>query len=85
MSEKTEMCLWVLEGDGVLTDYTNGMVCVLAYDETQAWELLKAKDRIAWLDLRGWPNEPDERALEQLPMRFRRVDKPEAFTVHGGG
>lgn len=77
------MRLWVLEG--VLTDYTDGMVCVLARDEVEAWALLKKKDLVAWACVRGWPTEPDTRQLDELPTRFRRVDTPEALVCWGGG
>jgi hypothetical protein len=80
--EPTVMRLWVLEG--VLTDYTDGMVCVLARDEAEAWAMLEKKDSTAWSVLRGWPKEPDARPLDELPLRFRRVDVPEAFVCWGG-
>lgn len=81
--EPTVMRLWVLEG--VLTDYTDGMVCVLARDEVEAWAMLEKKDRTAWSLLRGWPSEPDTRPLDELATRFRCVDTPEAFVCWGGG
>lgn len=81
--ETPVMRLWVLEG--VLTDYTDGMVCVLAHDEAEAWAMLKNKDATAWCVLRDWPNEPDTRSLDELPTRFRCVDNPEAFVCWGGG
>ena len=77
------MRLWVLEG--VLTDYTDGMVCVLARDELEAWAMLEKKDSTAWSVLRDWPSEPDMRPLDELPLRFRCVDAPEAFVCWGGG
>ena len=40
MTEKTsikkELKLFVWEGDGVLQDYSSGMICVLAYDLEEA-------------------------------------------------
>lgn len=83
LCEPKIMRLWVLEG--VLTDYTDGMVCVLARDEVEAWAMLEKKDATAWAALRGWPEEPDTRPLDELPTRFRCVDTPEAFTCWGGG
>jgi hypothetical protein len=77
------MNLWVMEE--VLTDYTDGMVCVLADNEAQAWEKLKEKDSTAWCVLRGWPKEPDTRTLDELPSRFRKIEAPEAFVCWGGG
>jgi len=81
--EPTVMRLWVLEG--VLTDHTDGMVCVLARDEAEAWAMLEQKDSTSWSVLRGWPSEPDARPLDELPLRFRCVDTPEAFVCWGGG
>jgi len=72
----------------VLTDYTDGMVCVLARDEVQAWHLLKAKDHTAWWTIRDRPDDrndprmPDELASSCRP---RRVEAPEAFVCWGGG
>ena len=81
--EPTVMRLWVLEG--VLKDHTDGMVCVLARDEVEAWAMLEKKDSTAWFVLRGRPPEPDARPLDELPTRFRRVDTPEAFVCWGCG
>jgi hypothetical protein len=65
-----DLTLWVMEG--VLTDYTDGLVCVLARTEGEAWDLLKAKDRAA------------EFVLRQDGATFRRIESPEAFVVWGG-
>ena len=65
------MKLWVMEE--VLTDYTDGMVCVLAETEEQAWAMLKEKDSVAYA------------CLLDNDMKFRCVDKPEAFVCWGGG
>lgn len=81
--ETTVMRLWVLEV--VLPDRTDGMVCVLAHDEAEAWTILEKKDAIAYEALRGWPNMPDKRSLDELPLRFRCVEQPEAFVCWGGG
>jgi len=46
--------------EGVLTDWTSGMVCILANSEEEAWDLLFKKDKIAWSALQdendryGW-------------------------------
>jgi hypothetical protein len=78
----TPLSLWVLEG--VLTDYSDGIVCVLARDEIEAWSLLRGKDRVAWSYLREYPDDPDGQPLDDYPKRFRRVDAPEAFVLWGG-
>jgi sugar-specific transcriptional regulator TrmB len=68
---KTPLKLFVWEN--VLTDYTEGLVCVLAHDEAEAWKLLKKKDELAVFILKRDGNKP------------KVVTKPEAFVVHGGG
>lgn len=45
------MKLYVWEG--VLRDYTDGLVCVLAHTEKEAWELLYKKDSTAYFVLQG--------------------------------
>lgn len=78
--------LWVWED--VLTEYTTGIVCVLAPDEATAWALLKEKDSTAWFVMRGRPDDSDDsRAPEELEtmLRPRCVEQPEAFVVWGGG
>jgi hypothetical protein len=63
---KLNLYVW----EGVLTDYTNGMVCVLASSEEQAFELIYEKDQVAWAQLQGvwdeltWEN-PEIKRLEQ--------------------
>lgn len=57
----------------VLTDYTSGLVCVLAHDEKEAWKLLEKKDKLAFFILKRDMKEP------------KTVTKPEAFVTHGGG
>lgn len=46
---KLKLFVW----EGVLRDYTSGMVCILAKDLSQAFELLYQKDDIAWSQLQG--------------------------------
>jgi hypothetical protein len=60
--------LWVWEG--VLADYADGMVCVLAPDEKSARELIAAKDPVA---------------AQYLPSAPKCVEAPEAFIVWCGG
>lgn len=55
----------------VLTDYTSGLVCVLADDLESAHCLIEAKyPEYAW-------------QLPGLPTKI--VEEAEAFAVHGGG
>lgn len=85
--------------ENVLSDYTDGLVCVLAEDEKQAWDKLYEKDSLAWWDLQGSPDvgppplsesakrDADRRQVFLYPgaIRPREVEKPEAFAVWGGG
>ncbi len=67
--QTTNLKLFVWEG--VLTDYTHGMVCVLAEDLEQAIKLIKEKDDVAagCMDM----------------SNVKVIEKPEAFVVWGGG
>jgi hypothetical protein len=67
----TELKLFVWEGDGVLTDYTNGMICVLAHDLEEALKLIGLKDPVAMGNFN--------------PNDFKVIATPEAFTCWGGG
>jgi hypothetical protein len=49
-----ELKLYVWEN--VLTDYTEGIVCVLAHNEEEAWALLQKEDDTAWWVLQGSPD-----------------------------
>ena len=84
--------------EGVLTDYTSGIICVLAKNEKQAWEMIYEEDNTAWWVLQGSPTIEGGRdygttAHDNLPkegyfptaIRPRIVSKPEAFIVWGGG
>lgn len=65
--EKLKMFVW--EGDGVLTDYTNGMICVLAKDFEQALDLIYEKS-------------PENK--QNFPVnKYKIIEKPEAFVYHG--
>jgi hypothetical protein len=83
----------------VLTDYTDGMVCVLANDEEEAWKLLYKKDDTAWWVLQGRPHIEEKGDLSVSAMKFlkeqkkfkldsatspKEVTEPEAFVVWGG-
>ena len=39
--------------EDVLADWTSGMVCILAKNEKQAYELLYEEDSVAWSQLMG--------------------------------
>ena len=93
------MKLYVWEN--VLTDYTEGLVCILAKSEQQAWQLLYEKDDTAWWDLQGCPKRPTENeSYSESAMRYLQeigqfkfgtavnpveVTEPTAFVVWGGG
>lgn len=65
------MKLFVWEGDGVLTDYTSGMICVLAENLEEAVKLIKEKCN---------------HAEGNYPVScFKVIEKPEAFICWGGG
>ena len=85
--------------DGVLEDYTSGMVCVLARSEKQAWKMIYEKSSLAWWILQGEPHiEGPEKTYSETgynnvpkcgyfetATRPRKITKPEAFVVFGGG
>lgn len=71
MTNKDEMKLFVWEGDGVLQDYTSGMICVLAHDLEEALKLIKEKCDYCM------------GAFD--PSAYKIVEKPEAFVCYGGG
>jgi hypothetical protein len=78
------MTLRLYVWEGVLTDYTSGLVCVLAENEKQAWALLKKEDHTAWWVLLG---EPDDRETKEIPpsaIRPKEVTRPKCFLVWGG-
>lgn len=63
--------LFVWEGDGVLTDYTDGMICVLAHDITEALGLIRAKCDYC---MNSFQHDA-----------YRVIEAPEAFVCYGGG
>ena len=87
--------------DGVLEDYTSGIVCVLARSEKQAWKMIYEKSSLAWWVLQGEPDfeiEGKERSYSdsgyrkvpkcgyfKTAIRPKKITKPEAFVVWGGG
>ena len=66
---KKDLKLFVWEH--TLKDYSYGMVCVLAHDLEEAWDLIREKQAYALDAMDG-----DE---------YRVVEKPEAFICWGGG
>ncbi len=63
-----KMYVW----EEVLTDYTDGLACVLAHNEEEARRLIKAEidnPYVAW-------------QFDEDPVV---VDSPKAFFVYGGG
>lgn len=66
-----EKILKLFVWENVLTDYTNGIVCVLAEDLEQAIQLIKEKD--------------DAAAYAMDMSNVKVIKNPEAFIVWGGG
>ncbi len=77
MADALKVFAW--EGDGVLTDYTNGLVVVLARSEAEAWAKLEAVDDTAAASLRGELHGPGV-----SPICYA-IDEAPVFLVHGGG
>lgn len=69
MSDKKKLKLFVWEK--VLTDFTSGMICILAYDLDQAKKLLLEKY--------------DDYYAEDFGKPHKVITEPEAFAVYGGG
>jgi hypothetical protein len=67
--KKLKLYVW----EGVLTDYTSGMVCVLARSEEEAWKLVEEKQDGTYARLKREKDTP------------RCVEQPEAFICWGGG
>jgi len=64
---KLKLFVW----EGVLTDWSSGMVCVYAKDLEQAIKLIKEKD---------------DTAASSMDMSVvKEITNPEAFIVWGGG
>ncbi len=65
------MKLYVWEGDGVLTEHTDGMICVLAESLEQALSLIREKY---------------DYCMTSFPAdRYKVIEQPEAFLCWGGG
>lgn len=71
--------------EDVLTDWTSGLICILAESLEQAMELLKKKNHTAWWVLNGEPENRDFKGIYKLIKNPKIVKKPEAFVVWGGG
>lgn len=70
MSNNDDLKLFIWEGDGVLQDYTPGMIAVLAHDLGEALSLIREKADYA---ITCFP-----------PDRYKVVTEPEAFLCWGG-
>ena len=66
--QEDKLKLYVWEGPGVLEDYTNGMICVLAHSLEEALDLIAKK--YSW--------------YEFPPEQYKVYTEPEAFAVYGG-
>ncbi len=73
MDDALKVFAW--EGDGVLTDYTNGLVVVVARSEYEAWTRLAEKDDTAEFCLRRDGKSPTCYAMANAPV----------FLIWGGG
>lgn len=76
--------LYVWEGDGVLTDYTNGIICALADNLEDAHKAIERDCGAA-----TWQHDGEERVwnFPQYPTTIVQLDKadPMAFSCWGGG
>lgn len=69
MDESLKLFVW--EGDGVLTDWTDGMICVLAHNHSEALKLIEEKCDFC---------------MSSFPVNgYQVIEKPEAFVCWGGG
>ena len=69
MNENLKLFVW--EGDGVLEDYTSGMICVLAQNLEEALGLIRKKRDDC---MQSFPND-----------KYKVIEEPEAFICWGGG
>ena len=77
--DQIEMKMFVWEGDGVLTDYTNGMICAIAEDLDAAHKAIAKNCNYAE---GNYPPTPTE--VYDLPGTHKSVT-PKAWTCWGGG
>ena len=66
--KKLKLFVW----EGVLTDYTDGMVCILAHDLEHALKI--ARKKFPGYVVEGFAGKP-----------YKVVSKPDGFYVSGGG
>jgi hypothetical protein len=70
-TKKEELKLFVWEGEGVLTDWSNGMICVLAHNLKEALKLIEKKC---------------DYCMNNFPINnYKIIKKPEAFIKWGCG
>ena len=76
--------LYVWEGDDVLTDYTNGLICAIADSLEDAYRVIERDDGLA-----TYQHEGEERVFNfpKHPTTIVPLDSPQsmAFTCWGGG
>lgn len=68
--ETLKMFVWT----GVLSDYTSGMVCVLAHSKEEAYDIVRKTESLS-----------DSSKGEILAMEPETVSKPSLVCVYGGG
>lgn len=91
----SDIKLFVWEGDGVLQDYTSGMVCVLASSEREAWNILYKYDPLAYWALTGRSSRHSDPVPDFDPSSCKNeniihpkkccVTAPAVFVCWGGG
>jgi hypothetical protein len=68
MAEKLKLFVW--EGEGVLQDYSSGMICVLAHNLPEALKLIE--DKCSY-------------CTHSFPVNnYKIIEQPEAFVCYGG-
>lgn len=79
------MNLYVWEGDGVLQDFTSGLICAIANSPEEALQAIQDECSYAWYDRDGKRNEafPTKHPTRIIPLEM--LDKPIAFVCWGGG
>lgn len=73
------MKLYVWHGEGVLQNYTSGIVVVLAASAEEAWKVLEAEDHTAAWCLRGCDGGNTQIDPEEFDL-----DTARAFVCWGG-
>ena len=71
------MKLYVWQGDGVLQDYTSGMICALGNDLQEALTAVRASCDYC---MGSFPNDRPSAVIE-----IDANTKPQAWTCYGGG